>query len=118
MDAVGRFHNREPRHVACPSGLDPQQFPMFAAHYFGVYPVANDADTPALRDLRFRRHVELLHRLGPRAVNEYLVEVGAARSIRNFLEDRIADFADLDAGVLAALGGGKLPASPIHRVVP
>ena len=41
MDAVGRFHNREPRHVACPSGLDPQQFPILAAHFFGVDPIAN-----------------------------------------------------------------------------
>ena len=41
MDAVGRFHNREPRYVACPSGFNPQQFPILAVHYFGAAPIAN-----------------------------------------------------------------------------
>ena len=111
MDAVGRSHNREPRHVACPPDFDPQACPILAEHYFGIVP-------PHIRDLRFRRNCERLHRLGPRAMFEYLVDVGAARNILTFLENRIADFANLDPDVLAALGADKLPPSPLHRLKP
>ncbi len=116
MDAVGRFHNREPRHVACPSGLDPQQFPILAAHYFCVDQIANDADTPALRDLRFRRHVENLHRRGPRALLEFLTAVAVECGITTFLEDEISAFGDLDSDAVAALGARDLPPVPIHGV--
>ncbi len=92
--------------------------PVLAAHYFGVDPIANDADTPALRDLRFRRHVELLHRRGPRALLEFLTAVGVERSITTFLEDEISAFADLDPDALAALGARGLPPTPLHRVSP
>ena len=99
-----------------PPGFDPQQFPILAAHYFGVDPIANGVDTPALRDLRFRRHVELLHRRGPRALLEFLTAVGVERSITKFLEDEISAFADLDPDALAALGARDLPPVPLHEV--
>ena len=43
-----------------------------------------------LLDLRFQRHVEYLHRLGPRAVGELLAEIGATRSCRTEIDRRLA----------------------------
>ena len=78
-------------------------------------PVANDADTSVLPDLRFQRDVERLHRLGPRSLYGFLAAVGAERSIRTYLEDRITDFASLDADVLAALDVDRMPLAPLRR---
>ena len=40
-------------------------------------------------DLRFRRQVERLHRLGPRALGELLAEIGEQRLCRTYLEQRV-----------------------------
>ena len=57
-----------------------------------------------LRDLRFRRDVERLHRLGPRVLYELLAELGARRMIRTEIEALARRYARLDPATLAALG--------------
>ena len=77
---------------------------------------ARAATPAAIRDLRFRRDVDQLCRLGPRVVYEYLAEIGDARSVRTLLEDRAADYARIDQGHLAATRGDRFPQLPIHKV--
>ena len=93
------------------------RYPILSAHWPN-FPSLEDEPPPGVRGFRFRRNVEKLHRLGPRVLHEYLVEVGAQRSIRTFLEDRIIDYATLDKRALAKLGGDRFPPVPIHRVQP
>jgi hypothetical protein len=52
-----------------------------------------DAEHPAdvLADKRFARDIEALHRLGTRAVFEFLVELGQERLLRTDLERRAPD---------------------------
>ena len=96
-----------------PPGFDPDECPIIGLHFFGIG-LGNDG--AHARDIRFRRAVERLHKAGPRVLHEFLVQVGAERSIRTFLEDRIGSFASLDLDILAALTGDRMPPAPIHRV--
>ena len=94
-----------------------RRFPVLCRHWPGFPPdTPGDEPPPCVRDLRFRRNVEKLHHLGPRVLHEYLVEVGATRSIRTFLEDRIGDYAALDERVLAEFGGDKFAPLPLREV--
>ena len=94
-----------------------RSFPILCRHWPN-FPsdTPGDEPPPCVRDLRFRRNVEKLHRLGPRVLHEYLVEVGVQRSIRTFLEDRIGDYAALDERVLAEFGGDKFSPLPLREV--
>ena len=93
------------------------RFPVLCRHWPNFPPdTPGDEPQPCVRDLRFRRNVEKLHRLGPRVLHEYLVEVGVQRSIRTFLEDRIVDYASLDKRALGEFGGDKLPPLPLREV--
>ena len=69
-------------------------------------------------DLRRRRHVRKLHRLGPRVLDEFLVEIGAERSITTIIERKIERYAGLDIDTLELAGGDRFPAQPIHEVGP
>ena len=67
-------------------------------------------------DLQFRRQIEHLHRLGPRALYELLVETGEQRLCRTYLEQRVRRYAEIDLGHLAALDGDRFPRPPIYEV--
>jgi hypothetical protein len=62
-----------------------------------------------LGDVRLRRDVDQLHRLGPRAVYELLAEIGRDRLLRVYVERLVARYAALDPGVVASLGADRLP---------
>ena len=54
------------------------------------------ADAPIdLRDARFRRAVERMHRLGPRALAEMLAELAAKRLLRTEIEVLVTRFPSL-----------------------
>jgi hypothetical protein len=72
--------------------------------------------TDVLADLRFARDVEALHRLGARALYEFLVELGRERLIRLHLEARTRQWARLDRGILEAAGGDRVPSRIVHLV--
>ena len=105
--------------MSAPLGSKVSGFPILRLHWPDFPSVehidAGDDAPPFVRDLRFRRNVAKLHRLGPRVLHEYLVEVGAQRSIRTFLEDKIDDYTALDGRALAKLGGDRFPAPPLSR---
>lgn len=69
-------------------------------------------------DLRFRRQVEHLHRLGPRATAELLAEIGVERSITTIIDSKLAAYAGIEPEALEAAGGDKFWLVPIHVVWP
>ncbi len=109
-----------------PPDLDPQKHPILSRHWFGVEPCpqANDRQ-PALvgpiaagivADLAFQRDIERLHRLGPRPQYELLREIERRFGCGNFIRDRVKRFAELDPGIVQALGGDCFPRTPVHEV--
>ena len=67
-------------------------------------------------DLRFRRQVEHLHRLGPRATAELLAEIGVERSIMTIIDRKLATYAGLDPAAVEAIGGGDFWPAPLREV--
>ena len=67
-------------------------------------------------DIRFRRQVLRLHRLGPRATAELLAEIGAERSITTIIDRKLDTYAALDPEAIEAAGGDKFWPVPIHEV--
>ena len=61
-------------------------------------------------NLRFRRQVEHLHRLGPRATAELLAEIGVER------DSKLAAYTGIEPEALEAAGGDKFWLVPIHVV--
>jgi hypothetical protein len=62
-----------------------------------------------LADARLCRDVERLHRLGPRALFEFLLEISRERLLRVDIEQRVARYAALDPSAVEALGGDQFP---------
>lgn len=75
-------------------------------------PTARGAMAGHDRDLRFQRAAAHLHRLGPRPVLEALIEVANGHDLYRVL----ANFARLDPDIVSALGGDRMPPTPIHEV--
>jgi len=69
-----------------------------------------------LRELRFRRDVERLHRLGPRAVYELLSELGALYTKRTEIEQLAAGYSRIDPLSLRLAGGDQMPAVPFRAL--
>jgi hypothetical protein len=69
-----------------------------------------------IRDLAFERDVVKLCHLGPRAIAELLRDVGAQTMRMTAIESKVADFADLDPGVVDALGGNGFARPPLTVV--
>ena len=114
--ALATSHN-EPasRFRDCPPvDFDPTACPILSRHWFGVEPSCPIGAVAAaeLADLRFRRQVEHLHRLGPRAVGELLCEVAKGEDLDRALEP----YQRLTPDLLKALGGDRFPPAPIYVV--
>ncbi len=71
-----------------------------------------------IADLRRQRHVRILHRLGPRAVDALLVEIGAERGITTIIERKIEVYAQLNPEALEAAGGDRFWPAPLREVGP
>lgn len=69
-----------------------------------------------IHDLCFQRLVNDLHRLGPRAIGELLIEIGRAHGIGDDLLDRLAVYAACPPTVLAAAGGHAFPPRPVYAI--
>ena len=77
-------------------------------------PIGDAAEIVA--DLRFRRQVLRLHRLGPRVTAELLAELGAERSIMTLIDRKIDTYNEIDSGTLEATGGGDFWQPPLREV--
>ena len=69
----------------------------------------------AVADLRFRRRVERLHNLGPRATAELLAELGAERALQTAIDRKLATYVELDPATVEAVGADFWPA-PLHLI--
>ena len=65
-------------------------------------------------DLRFHRQVEKLHRLGPRATGELLLEIAECLGCRSFVDQRLKAYAAHDPKVVKALDGDRFPRPPLY----
>ena len=69
-------------------------------------------------DLKFRRDVERLHRLGPRVTAELLAELGAERAIQTIIDRKLDTYVELDSEAIEVTGGDGFWPAPIHKVQP
>jgi hypothetical protein len=69
-----------------------------------------------LRELRFRRDVERLHRLGPRAIYELLSELGARYTQRTEIERLVGRYSRIDPLALRLAVGDQMPAVPFRAL--
>ena len=131
IDAPAQVSGAEhysPSHTEPPLDFDPRRWPIIAEHVFGITSI-NDNDVMRVQpvgpiaaeivaDIRFRHHVEYLHRLGPRAVGELLAEVGAERGIRTIINGKLERYAGLDPKAVAITGGGEFWPPPLTEAGP
>ena len=66
--------------------------------------------------LRFRRRVERIHSLGPRVTAELLAEIGAERSIRTVIDQKLERYAGLDPKAVAVTGGDDFWLAPLADI--
>ena len=78
----------------------------------GLIPIAAEI----VANLKFRRQVERLHRLGPRSMAELLAEIGAERSITTIIDQKLDRYAELDPEALAAASADDFWPAPLHEV--
>jgi hypothetical protein len=69
-----------------------------------------------LRELRFRRDVEQLHRLGPRAIYELLAELGARQLLRSEIEALVGRYSRVDPVALRLAAGDRMPPTPLRAL--
>ena len=103
-----------------PANFDPATHPIIAQHFFGIEPPRSTTvvAADAVADLRFRRQVEHLHRLGPRVTAELLAEIGVECSIRMVIDRKLATYVSIKPEAIEAAGGGEFWPAPIHGVQP
>lgn len=88
------------------AGFNPAAHPIIARHFFGVEPfrLIGEVAAEVMADLRRRRHVQQVHRLGDRVFGELLAEIGAERGITTIIDQKLERYAELDPAALEATG--------------
>ncbi len=82
----------------------------------GTFRPIGEVAAEVVADLRFRRQVEHLHRLGARAVGELLAEVGAERGIWTVVDQKLDTYAEIEPEALDATGGDDFWQPPLREV--
>ncbi len=67
-------------------------------------------------DLRFRRKVQRLHRLGDLVLGEVFAHLGAMHGIQTSIEQTVERFTEPEPEALEATGGDNFWQPPLHRV--
>ncbi len=101
-----------------PVNFNPATCPIIARHWFGIEPFRPIGQVAAevVADLRFRRRVQQVHRLGDRVLGEFLAEIGAERGIQTIIDRKLERYAQLDPEALEAAGGNEFWPAPLHEV--
>ena len=81
----------------------------------GLRPIGRIA-AEVVADFRFRRKVQRIYKLGPRAVGELLAEIGAERSITTIIDQALDRYTELDPAAIESAGGDKFWPAPLHEV--
>ncbi len=81
----------------------------------GLRPIGPIA-AEVVADLRFRRQVQQVHRLGDRVLGEFLAEIGAERGIQTVIDRKLDTFAAIDPEALEVTGGDDFWQPPLHGV--
>ncbi len=82
----------------------------------GTFRPIGEVAAEVVADLRFRRQVEHLHRLGPRVTAELLAEIGAERSITTIIDEKLKKYASLDPKALEVTGGNDFWQPPLREI--
>ncbi len=69
-----------------------------------------------MADLRRRRKVQRLHRLGDRVLGEFLAELGAEFSIQTPIDKKLDTYAEIESEALETAGGDEFWQPPLHGV--
>ncbi len=101
-----------------PADFDANACPILATHFFGLEPPRPVGPIAAevVADLRRRRHVQQVHRLGDLVFDELLAEIGAERGITPIIDQKLERYAELDPETLEAVSSDDFPPLPIHEV--
>ncbi len=99
-------------------GFNPAAHPIIARHFFGVEPFRPIGEVAAevVADIKFRQHVQQVHRLGDRIFGELLAEIGAERGIMTIIDRKLERYAGLEPEALEATGGDRFWQPPLHGV--
>ncbi len=89
--------------------------PTYPPECGGLRPIGQIA-AEVVADLRRRRKVQRLHRLGDRVLGEFLAELGADRGIATVIDQKLDTYIELDPEVLEAAGGDEFWPVPLHGV--
>ena len=103
---------------SAPADFDATANPIIGRHFFGVGPLRPVGRIAAevMADLRFRRHVQQVYRLGDRVFGELLAEIGAERGIMTIIDRKLARYAELEPEALEVTGGDGFWQPPLHGV--
>ncbi len=85
---------------------------------FGIFRYIGSLAADLVANPRFRRQVEHLHSLGPRAIAELLAEIGAERGIRTIIDRKLDQYSRLRPEALKATGGDAFWAPPLRKAEP
>ena len=70
----------------------------------------------AISALRRQRQIQKVHGLGPRALDELLIEIGTKHGITIDIERIVERYAALDPEAVRLAGGDRFPPVPLHEV--
>ncbi len=98
-------------------GFNPAAHPIIARHFFGVEPFRPIGEVAeVVADLRFRRKVQQVPRLGDRVFGELLAEIGAERGIQTIIDQKLDTYAELEPEALEVAGGDGFWPVPGRKV--
>ena len=106
-----------------PDNFDAAINPILGKHWYGLprkrtygHRSLGPGERAAISALRRQRHIQKLHGLGPRALDELLIEIGAERGITTIIDQKLKRYAELDPEALEMAGGDEFPPVPLHEV--
>ncbi len=82
-------------------------YPLECGELRPIGPIAAEV----VADLRFRRKVQRLHRLGDRVLGEFLAELGAERGIQTVIDQKLDTYAERNPCRLSARSVSAPPTS-------